>query len=131
MADRDSSSGFYRDRWSANVANTTGATVIAAAPAIHPLARQHLEFLYAAAHNKGATVSPCTVTVQVRAASPQGTVLASMPMYVVTSTVGTVNPSSIGLPGKRGQPIVAVMDTFVGSVTYTVNIAGWTEQSGG
>jgi hypothetical protein len=132
MSLHDITKCFFRDRWSATHAPAAGATVIAASPTPVGQARQNCEFIWYSIFNQGVgTGIGFTVTVQIRSASIAGTVLASVDHYVASTTAVQVSTGGMGIPGKRGQAIIATMSTVIASLSQKVSIAGWTEDDNG
>jgi hypothetical protein len=130
MADRDLITKLLGNRWSNTSAPSAGTTVNALVSApVAPQARHHLELLWYSIHNRtGSGNVPATVSVQVRHASQQGTVIAQVDHLVSPSSTANVSISNMGIAGKRGKAICATMSTVVASLTQKVNIAGWTEE---
>ena len=122
------------NRWDKTHAPTAGATLILSSPSIAttPQARTHLEtFWYSIRNMMGAGAANTTVTFSIREASAAGTVIASVDHLVSPSSSANVSASDLHITGKRGNAIAVTMDTVVGSVKATVNIAGWIEDTNG
>jgi len=90
--------------------------------------RHNLETLsYWIWNRTGAGGVAATVSVQVRHATPAGTVIASFQHLVGASTVASATFTNLMLQGKRGKAIRVTMDTVVASLTQSVSAAGWIE----
>jgi hypothetical protein len=126
---------FFGNRWSANT-TAAGTTVAPQSPAgagiIQSQSRPHMEMLcYSFINETGAGAANITVTAQVRNASVAGTVLWSQQHLIAPSTSANVQIVCMGLPGKRGFPIVATTNTVVASLSASISIAGWYEDTNG
>lgn len=121
------------NRWRANTGSTVNATVTLATPAApDAVSRPHLEGLWYSIRNfVGAGGANFTCQVQVRNASAAGTLLGSVDHLVPFSSTANVAISNMGIPGKRGSKFFITTDTVVASVAYSINAAGWIEDTNG
>jgi hypothetical protein len=128
MSNRDKMNDFLTNRWSATSAPAAGTTCSADVVARGPQARIHLESLLYTIDNRGVSTGlKQTVTVNVRLGSIAGTVIASVPLTVYSSTVQNVAITNLGLPGERGIGLNVSMNTVIASMVQAVNVAGWYE----
>lgn len=120
------------NRWRAST-TAAGATATAVSPTpSDSQSKPHLETLFYSIRNfSGAGGVAHTTTIQVRAGSETGTVMAAIDHLVPASTVVNVAATEMGIPGKRGQKIVVMNSTVVASVQVAVNAAGWIEDTNG
>lgn len=120
-----------KNKWSAS---TTAANVTATASVGSPgtQSRHVLETLVYSIYNKGVSTGlQFTLQAQVRHASVAGTLIFALDHNVPSSTVHNVQLAGLGIPGKRGSGLVAFFNTVIGSVTASMNIAGWTDDANG
>jgi hypothetical protein len=91
----------------------------------------HLETLLCTVKNLSASTAH-TVSLQVRGAGGQ-TVLWNVDLFVnATSTVANVGQSNLAFANpKLGTGLLVGFNTALGSVSYSVNIAGWIEDTNG
>lgn len=118
------------NRWQKGVV-TVGASCAAASPIAGANSRVHLESILCTVKNLSATTAH-TVSLQVRG-SGANTVLWNIDLFVnATSVVQTVGQSNLAFPNpKLGTGLIVAFNTALGSVTYSVNAAGWIEDTNG
>lgn len=121
----------YGNRWRQTSAPASGTTCVATTPTPGAQSRVHLESLWYSIKNlAGAGAIQFTVAVQVRGAA--NTVLASVEHLVGASTTANVNFSNFAFANpKLGTALNVFMNTVFASVTQSMNIAGWIEDTNG
>ena len=116
------------NRWSATDVKTNATfTTASVGDAQSAKEVRHLDFFHFAILNKNTLHS--TMSVQIRDASIAGTVLDQWALIVGGSQVAQVSPAGIHLTATPGKGFFVTTDTVAPSVTASVNMAGWTDQS--
>ena len=118
------------NRWHSSMV-TTAASCSAASPSVgDSQSRPHLELIWYSIKNQstGAALQ-ASVSLQVRGAG--GTVFMNVDHVLASSTVANVNIQNAMIAGKRGGTLTVAMNTAQGSVTYSINAAGWIEDDNG
>ncbi len=118
------------NRWQKGV-STVGASCAASSPVAGANSRVHLETLLCTVKNQSATTAH-TVSLQIRGAGA-GTVLWNVDLFVnTTSSVASVGQSNLAFANpKLGTGLLVGFNTAIASVSYSVNIAGWIEDTNG
>jgi hypothetical protein len=118
------------NRWERGT-TTVGASCAASSPVAGANSRVHLETLLCTVKNLSASTAH-TVSLQVRGTNGQ-TVLWNVDLFVnATSTVASVGQSNLAFATpKLGTGLLVGFNTALGSVSYSVNIAGWIEDTNG
>jgi hypothetical protein len=119
-------------RWQ-DTTTVANATVSAKSPpSPSGQSRQYIDTLiYSLRNFVGSGGSQSTVAVQIRHASVQGTLVASLGNLIPASTTAQVALTGLNYQSKRGGQLFVTTDTFVASLTAAVNAAGWTEDVNG
>jgi hypothetical protein len=116
------------NRWSATDVKTNQALTTAQITDTQSAKEvRHLDFFNLLILNKN--TANHTVAAQVRDATTNGTVLAQWSLLVGASQVAQVSPANIHLIASPGKGLYVTLDTVAPSVTASVNIGGWTDQS--
>jgi len=121
---------YFRARWNGVSQPAAGTTCVATTGTTATLSnkqRNMLEMLGFSARN--ATAAAVTMTLNVRAASIAGTVLAAWDFILANGVSIQDCYSQLNINAPRGQDIVVEFGTPVASVTQKVSISGWTENS--
>lgn len=119
------------NRWRATSAPAAGTTCVATAPTpTSATQRVHLETLWYSVKNLAGAGVTYTVQVQVRGAA--NTVLASVDHLVGISQTANVAITNFAFANpKLGTGLNVFMNTVLTSVTQSLNISGWIEDTNG
>jgi hypothetical protein len=120
------------NRWNATSAPSAGTTCVANSPTPQGArSRVHLESLWTTIKNDSVSTGLFfTTQIQVRGAS--NTVLWSVDQLVQSSTMAQTNQSNLAFANpKLGKSLNVFMNTVIGSVTCSINMAGWIEDTDG
>ena len=120
------------NRWQAT-ATTVGATVSVSSPVIRDVtSKPHMDGLWYSFQNQmGAGALISTVSLQVRHASPTGTLIAALDHLLPVSTSANVVATGLNIAGKAGGRLNITTSTFIASVQASVNAFGWIEDTNG
>ena len=111
--------------WNATSAPAAGTTCVANSGAVD---RQKNVLTQLGWSIRNVSAAAYTATLNVRDASPAGTVLASWDMIVGTNSA-QLDTFGVNILSSRGVPIYVDFGTPAASVTQKVSIAGWRNNS--
>lgn len=121
--------GLLGNRWRQTSAPTSGTTCVASSPTpLDSNSRIHLETLWYSIDN----LNTANITVQVQVRGAANTVLASVQHFLGASSAANVAMSDFAFANpKRGTSLNVFMNTVLASVTQSLNINGWIEDTNG
>ena len=119
------------NRWRASSAPSAGTTAQASSPTPQDAnSRVHLESLWYSIVNLTGAAILCTMQAQIRGAN--ATVLASINHLQASSLSANVAVTNIAFANpKKGTLLSVQFNTAPASVTASINLAGWIEDTNG